>query len=316
MENQNNIDKLFSDLSTKAEEDTRFPAFEKVWGKVEYCLDKKERKANMFSTWLPYGIAASFALIFVSLYLFDLNDKIPKNRQIAVNIPSKNIQNSEEKYSAKSSDDIEKLNQKIKENIVAIPLETNEIIAYQNPKTMKPENDFEKKINLPSESVAMPAPVQNIENKVYVSKKMDVAEKDIAVSEVMAGGYVKDDTKSMGLKESKSEISANAKLEESEINSEKLGGKAEAKTKNVSAETSLEPLYIIDGYFANSDFLKNYDVKNIYSLNVIEGKNAEKLYGNYGKKRVVVITTKGLRKKEESQLRKISEQIEMSKKEN
>ena len=45
MENQD-IDKMFNDAGKSAEENPKFPAFEKVWEKVEEKLDKKENKKN------------------------------------------------------------------------------------------------------------------------------------------------------------------------------------------------------------------------------------------------------------------------------
>ena len=47
-----------------------------------------------------------------------------------------------------------------------------------------------------------------------------------------------------------------------------------------------------------SIFFNKYNFKKVTSLNIIEGENAVQLYGDYGKKGVVVMTTKGLSSKE------------------
>ena len=71
MENQD-IDKMFNDAGKSAEENPKFPAFEKVWEKVEEKLDKKENKKRIIPIWLPYGIVAGLAFTFGVLY-FSLN---------------------------------------------------------------------------------------------------------------------------------------------------------------------------------------------------------------------------------------------------
>ena len=72
MENQD-IDKMFNDAGKSAQENPKFPAFEKVWEKVEEKLDKKEHKKRIIPIWLPYGIAAGLAFTFGVLYF--MNDK-------------------------------------------------------------------------------------------------------------------------------------------------------------------------------------------------------------------------------------------------
>ena len=59
----------------------------------------------------------------------------------------------------------------------------------------------------------------------------------------------------------------------------------------------------------SENVIKKYNVKKITSLNIVEGKNAVELYGNSGKKGVVVITTKGLSNKEKQELKEFSSGI-------
>ena len=83
MENQD-IDKMFNDAGKSAEENPKFPAFEKVWEKVEEKLDKKENKKRIIPIWLPYGIAAGLAFTFGVLYLMNDN-KVKIEPQIVEN---------------------------------------------------------------------------------------------------------------------------------------------------------------------------------------------------------------------------------------
>ena len=80
----------------------------------------------------------------------------------------------------------------------------------------------------------------------------------------------------------------------------------------ISQKHSTEPLYIVDGYVADTKFLKNYNKRKITSLNIVEGENAKKLYGNLAKKGVVVITTKGLNSQEEAYLKNNSKNYNFS----
>ena len=80
----------------------------------------------------------------------------------------------------------------------------------------------------------------------------------------------------------------------------------------ISRKHASEPLYIVDGYVADAKFLKNYNKRKITSLNIVEGDNAKKLYGNLAKKGVVVITTKGLNSQEEEYLKKNSKNYNLS----
>ena len=62
----------------------------------------------------------------------------------------------------------------------------------------------------------------------------------------------------------------------------------------------------------NCQILKNYNKRKITSLNIVEGENAKKLYGNLAKKGVVVITTKGLNSQEEAYLKNNSKNYNIS----
>ncbi|SIQ51476.1 hypothetical protein [Chryseobacterium sp. RU33C] len=70
MEN-NHIDQQFNEASKLSEEPTVFPGFDKVWGKIEEKLDKKEEKKKIIPIWLPYGIAASLMIGLGAFYFMN-----------------------------------------------------------------------------------------------------------------------------------------------------------------------------------------------------------------------------------------------------
>lgn len=65
-------------------------------------------------------------------------------------------------------------------------------------------------------------------------------------------------------------------------------------TRSKTSIDASEALYIIDGYPANKQDLKELDPSSIKSINVLKGENAFALYGSKGKKNgVIIIQTDG-----------------------
>ena len=325
MENFNkNIDQLFSDESKKAEENTTFPSFEKVWEKVENRLDEVENTTNKrnIPIWLPYSIAASLVFTFGIMYFFNQKETISNHSNIASNGSDELIDNQVFKNNLDSAK-IAKLDQSIKQNIKESHL--NE--------TSKNDNIVKTKISLPQ--VLGASKISNQENvSSYINAEANKA-KEIAINDdnqIMlakaAPSPVVENTTSLeseGIIETKkyksaevSRISLN-----NQKTSEQLTAMAEQSSFSdyvvnndedfkISRKHASEPLYIVDGYVADAKFLKNYNKRKITSLNIVEGDNAKKLYGNLAKKGVVVITTKGLNSQEEEYLKKNSKNYNLS----
>ena len=325
MENFNkNIDQLFSDESKKAEENTTFPSFEKVWEKVENRLDEVENttKKRIIPIWLPYSIAASLVFTFGIMYFFNQKETISNYSNIASNGSDELIDNQNFKNNLDSAK-IAKLDQSIKQNIKESHL--NE--------TSKNDNIVKTKISLPQ--VLGASKISNQENvSSYINAEADKA-KEIAIN---------DDNQIMLAKAAPSpKVESNASIESEGIietkkyksaevsrmslnnqkTSEQLTAMAEQPSFSdyvvnndedfkISRKHASEPLYIVDGYVADAKFLKNYNKRKITSLNIVEGDNAKKLYGNLAKKGVVVITTKGLNSQEEEYLKKNSKNYNLS----
>ena len=325
MENFNkNIDQLFSDESKKAEENTTFPSFEKVWEKVENRLDKVENttKKRIIPIWLPYSIAASLVFTFGIMYFFNQKETISNHSNIASNGSDELIDNQNFKNNLDSAK-IAKLDQSIKQNIKESHL--NE--------TSKNDNIVKTKISLPQ--VLGASKISNQENvSSYINAEADKA-KEIAINDdnqIMlakaAPSPVVENTTSLeseGIIETKKYKSA--EVSRMSLNNQKTSEQLTAMAEQpsfsdyvvnndedfkISRKHASEPLYIVDGYVADAKFLKNYNKRKITSLNIVEGDSAKKLYGNLAKKGVVVITTKGLNSQEEEYLKKNSKNYNLS----
>ena len=325
MENFNkNIDQLFSDESKKAEENTTFPSFEKVWEKVENRLDEVENttKKRIIPIWLPYSIAASLVFTFGIMYFFNQKETISNYSNIASNGSNELIDNQNFKNNLDSAK-IAKLDQSIKQNIKESHL--NE--------TSKSLNIIKTKISLPQ--VLGASKILNQENVSSYNNAEADKTKEIAINDdnqIMlakaAPSPVVENTTSLeseGIIETKKYKSA--EVSRMSINNQKTSEQLTAMAEQpsfsdyvvnndedfkISRKHASEPLYIVDGYVADAKFLKNYNKRKITSLNIVEGDSAKKLYGNLAKKGVVVITTKGLNSQEEEYLKKNSKNYNLS----
>ena len=325
MENFNkNIDQLFSDESKKAEENTTFPSFEKVWEKVENRLDEVENttKKRIIPIWLPYSIAASLVFTFGIMYFFNQKETISNYSNIASNGSNELIDNQNFKNNLDSAK-IAKLDQSIKQNIKESHL--NE--------TSKNDNIVKTKISLPQaladHSISNQENVSSYSN-AEADKAKEIAindDKQIMLAKAAPSPVVENTTslESEGIIETKKYKSAEVSRMSlnNQKTSEQLTAMAEQSSFSdyvvnndedfkISRKHDSEPLYIVDGYVADAKFLKNYNKRKITSLNILEGDNAKKLYGNLAKKGVVVITTKGLNSQEEEYLKKNSKNYNLS----
>ena len=325
MENFNkNIDQLFSDESKKAEENTTFPSFEKVWEKVENRLDEVENttKKRIIPIWLPYSIAASLVFTFGIMYFFNQKETISNYSNIASNGSDELIDNQNFKNNLDSAK-IAKLDQSIKQNIKESHL--NE--------TSKNDNIVKTKISLPQ--VLGASKISNQENVSSYNNAEADKTKEIAVNDdnqiMLAKAAPSPKVESNASIESEGIIETkkykSAEVSRMSINNQKTSEQLTAMAEQpsfseyvvnndedfkISRKHASEPLYIVDGYVADAKFLKNYNKRKITSLNIVEGDNAKKLYGNLAKKGVVVITTKGLNSQEEEYLKKNSKNYNLS----
>lgn len=315
MENfDKNIDQIFSNESKKAEENTSFPGFETVWEKIENRLNETDDKPKktLIPIWLPYSIAASLVFIFGLIYFVEneevksnsssvaLNDAINSNMKLdtveLANLDQEikqNIkQNSSEKISRKDNPAEIELNSS---KVLASNIITNTQIESQKQDNLLEINEVNENDKMLSKSASSP----------IISE--DIAQDSERIIETQK--YRSTETAKMAFNEQKTSEQLSALAEQptfadnTDVNDDDF---------KISKKHSNEPLYIVDGYVADSRFLKNYNKKKITSLNIVEGSNAKKLYGNYAKKGVVVITTKGLNSQEEEYLKRNSKNYNFS----
>lgn len=316
MENfEKNIDQFFNSESKKAEENTNFPGFEKVWDKIENRLDETEKKSSkkVLPLWLPYSIAVSVILFFGINYLLNYND---------INTVNLNSTLGENTHHNNNFDSVKiaKINQTIERNLVKENSNNNNFTQVENkfPQTVIANSSPEKEKQI--SEIDSKREDEN-ENSANNDKVMMLAKS--APSPTIAQNNSNNDT--IGIIETKkyktAEVSKMAF--NNKKTSEEFSTTAEAPAFSdfvaindddfkISQKHSTEPLYIIDGYVADTKFLKNYNKRKITSLNIVEGENAKKLYGNLAKKGVVVITTKGLNSQEEAYLKNNSKNYNFS----
>ena len=318
MENfEKNIDQFFSSESKKAEENTSFPGFEKVWDKIENRLDETEKKSSkkLIPLWLPYSIAASVILFFGINYLLNYNNINTVNSNLTL---GENAHHNNNFDSVKIAKIDQSIKQNIKQNLVKENSNNNNFtqVEHKFPQTVIANSSPEKE-----KQILEIDSKREDENSANNDKVMMLAIS--APSPTIAQNNSNDD--SIGIIETKkyktAEVSKMAF--NNKKTSEEFSTTAEAPAFSdfvaindddfkINQKHSTEPLYIIDGYVADTKFLKNYNKRKITSLNIVEGENAKKLYGNLAKKGVVVITTKGLNSQEEAYLKNNSKNYNIS----
>jgi Ca-activated chloride channel family protein len=337
MEN-NHIDQQFNEASRLSEEPTVFPGFEKVWGKIEEKLDKKEEKKKIIPLWLPYGIAASL-MIGLGAFYFMNKKEIEKPLQPAI------VENRTSNGPGNTSD-IAKIDSITKHNI------------QKEKNSIKPaENIAVNTIQLPSKhSVELPPlrpssdhgyqPVSS-ENQI-LREKSDVVY-DERKANYVASGQRKDTNRVTSIDEvvmvgfgqrkvvksvtsSSTVTSSVSNLPQSTYSSLKgtvAGVRVSSSTgylgSNVSpgdfndirlrirgsasVKPENQPLFVVNGILTKANDFKNLDPNRIESMNVLKGGSATAIYGSKAANGVVVVTTKDLSRRERKKLKKLQEKI-------
>lgn len=328
MENQD-IDKMFNDAGKSAEENPKFPAFEKVWEKVEEKLDKKENKKRIIPLWLPYGMVASLALTFGVLY-FMKDDKVQIEPQIASKDYGKPINPNQIETPKK----VEEINKTFKENLVKNPIkpaEGKDIIAYQEAPSMSvvappmmshnasPVADaIAQKIDGNTSTYYMDKGYYTTD-EYYIKKKsssQDNISYALPPSPPSTGKVMMDEVafkKSKNyndMSEKKTAPPYGAGNIDQVLNGRVAGlnfsqasgvpGSSPAITIRgvASLNQNIQPLYVIDGVIYQNADLSNIDPNNVKDVQILKDASATSLYGSRGKNGVIIIKTKGLSQKE------------------
>ena len=279
---------LFNQIKSAAEnaETNDFPGMEKVWNRVEEKLDKKADK-KAIGRWKKIAVAASLLLLTTIGYQFFKDN--PKESK-----PSEVIT---------SNDTIKKTDQ-TKEVVTAEP--TNPAIKKEALQILQ------KQINH-SSSAAMSS-VKEADDKVILdsvyTNQMGYFSSPSKVSSSVSRDDYKNETKKEYTKpiemfsNNNSRISTVQKEEPLVVIDDKVK-KENLKDIRFNEADSLvvlnEPLYIINGaeYTEQEVFGPNptspytpLNKQEIETISILQDEKAVEIYGNKGKKGVVIITTK------------------------
>jgi TonB-dependent SusC/RagA subfamily outer membrane receptor len=306
-----NQDKIFEQIKTAAQkaEHKDFPSMEKVWSRVEEKIDAKvlETKNKL---WKKIALAASVLLIISLGYQFIKSDKktiLPKNELVGIDtvqsiVPKPIL----EKKAVVESEIIKKDADKILNRQIA----TQTKLAVNDNKT--PESVKTDKV---TDAVMM--------NEISADKKSGIGQSQNTDSRYLLKRRIFDaisvhhTPESSNLENTKKEAkAATQKLPPLVvINGKAIANKSENRN-STSGEQEFseldkdeiesvvllkEPLYIINGvYYSEQDLFGSnpsspyapLDKQEIKTITILQDEEATSVYGEKGKKGVVIITTK------------------------
>ena len=296
MENQDKIFEQFKNAAEKAETKD-FPEMEKIWSRVDAKLDTIVYKKQN-NNWKKLAIAASVVLVGIIVFQFlKTEDKIliPEN-EIVVSDSKKEV-----------------LSDTITEENAIVSTETEKPVIKSNA-----EEILQKQI-INAQTVAVneePTPsAKEAEEMIFEAYSTAEKSKKSAASpsnSVLKGRVY--DAVSVN-SSSKEDESAKSETQEAKnlplvvidgktiTNNKKSGEEIVSELDKEEFESVYlkEPLYIINGayYSEESLFGKNptspyapLDQQEIKTIKILQDENATAIYGEKGKKGVVIITTK------------------------
>ena len=292
--------KLFNQIKSAAEnaEAKDFPGMEKVWSRVEEKLDKKEDKKAIWR-WKKIAVAASLLLVATLGYQFFKN----------------NLNNIKPTENLTVTDSIQKTTPITNDVVIAEPeSETKPNATKLNPVINKnAEQILQKQIT----SLGQVALEEDIKSNDKVSSG-SVPTNQMGYFSAPAATQMESDlndnpsfkakkgqTKDVELFMNKSSKASIEKKEEPLVVIENKVVKEKLENIEFSAADSLvvlnEPLYIINGveYTEQQVFGPNptspytpLNKQDIETISILQNEKAIEIYGDKGKKGVVIITTK------------------------
>jgi hypothetical protein len=294
MDNQDN---LFNKIKSAAEnaETKDFPSMEKVWSRIDAKLDTKvEKKHN--NNWKKLLVAASIVLVVTIGYQFLKTEKeivSPNNEIVTKEVERPIIQDSLENQNVIVSTEIE--NPNIKENADEI---LKEQIAKPNPVVIADRAEEKGNAKSYDDIMEVPSVVKNNQaprnsNTTWYGNN-NFETRGVTYEEVKA--EKNDDN----LKKSKD----TKKLDpivvvDGEVTREKLSN---INDEDIEIILELpEPLYIINKIYYTEQELFGpnptspyapLNKQKIESISILPPEKAVSIYGEKGKKGVVIVTTK------------------------
>ncbi len=287
-------EKLYHQIKKAAEnaEFKDYPAMDKVWNRVEDKLDQKLLKKEN-RRWKKIAVAASVLLSVTTLYLFyKWNNPIVKQKENIV----------------------------VQDSVVKTPLETQKEETVVLHPELKPEterfiNDQVKKQTetvvstyVPREAISEVTPTEApIMSETIIEKHktgkllkprpetISVAPKQNSISTIFRKDLEFSATTSKSVQQKDKPLVV--------VNGKAVTGKEyNLNGEDVESVVVLDdPLYIINGtYYTEQELFgpnptspySPLDKQEIETISVLQGENATKIYGDKGKKGVVLIRTK------------------------
>lgn len=301
-----NKDTLFNKIKSAAEnaENQDFPGMEKVWSRIDAKLDTKvEKKHN--NNWKKLMIAASILIVVSVGYQFIKSDEVivvPQNEVVTKDSLKPIIESTLENQNALVQSD--ELNPKIKENAAEIleeQIKKPNTVAVAEPSkgvNGRIESDDNSKSEISSSKHYLNAASSNNSGTWIGSPKFE--SRGVEYKEAQKA----DEMDIMIRDASAKKEQKTKKLEPLIIVDDKLTDKRFSDLLDDEVDILVElkePLYIINGieYTELEMFGPNptspyspLNKQEIESFTVLQPEKAASIYGEKGKKGVVIVTTK------------------------
>ena len=300
MENQDKIFEQFKNAAEKAETKD-FPEMEKIWSRVDAKLDTVVYKKQN-NNWKKLAVAASVVLVGIIVFQFlKTDDKIliPEN-EIVVSDSKKEVLSdtiTEENAIVSTEENTSFFNKKEVEKILKKQITNTQTVAVNDEPTSSVEKTEEMVVEPYSTAEKSKKSAASPSNSVLKGRVFD------AIGVNHSSKDAEED------KSAKSEIQEAKNLplvviDGKTITNNKKSGEeivSELDKEEFESVYLKEPLYIINGtyYSEESLFGKNptspyapLDQQEIKTIKILQDENATAIYGEKGKKGVVIITTK------------------------
>lgn len=285
-----NQDKIFDQIKTAAKnaETKEFPGMESVWSRVEGKLDKKVLKKEN-TLWKKIAVAASVLLVISLVYQYFTKEQTavtPKNDIVISDTAKTKIP-----ATAGVASSSEVTNPAIKENADAIlekQIATPNQIVINNTITLAPEKEGIRNDSVAFASNSKRKSNSTISNRVFTSR-----------------GVVYTDVKEMApAAEEKGKQDAAKKEAPLIVVDDEATGLQVKDVASYDAETMEileDPLYIINGvYYTEKELFGPNPTSpyaplsklKIHTIAILKDEKATAIYGEKGKKGIVIITTK------------------------
>lgn len=294
-----NKDKLFDQIKTAAEnaETKDFPSMENVWSRLENKLDKKVLKKEN-TLWKKIAVAAILLLVISIAYQYLTPTKniiTPKNETVTIDTtkslqPQKNIEQQ-----IVSTDAISNPIQENTTPTLQKPNVPNQIIINNNYNIT---SEKDKKVIITDSAIF----TQQNKNTIGYQSKTTIPTR---VFESRGVVYKEVEAASPSEELKKESQNDAKKLEPLVVIDDKVKSHASLiSTQDYDVETLEvlpDPLYIINGVYYTEQELFGPKPTSPYAplsqleintISILQGEKATAIYGEKGKKGVVIITTK------------------------